>query len=163
MCYSKAQQPRTLVPGPVNCGFNRLFAWLWSRDQLSVITETVHFWFVSTSWNSISKLGYLSIFSRISQTLRLQRPPKVRSICIRKTTFATQSCLHGFPSLWILKFLNLSLTHLRAQIACYELKGDLSLVMLKKIFHDSFKNFEITRICMGNHASVTGWQKLFFL
>ena len=58
--------------------------------------------------------------------------------------------------------LNLSLTHLRAQIACYELKGDLSPVMLKEIFHDSFENFEITRICMENHASVTGWQKLFF-
>ena len=57
--------------------------------------------------------------------------------------------------------LNLSLTHLRAQIACYELKGDLSPVMLKEIFHDSFENFEITRICMENHASVTGWQKLF--
>ena len=35
-------------------------------------------------------------------------------------------------------------------------------VMLKEIFHDSFENFEITRICMENHASVTGWQKLFF-
>ena len=57
---------------------------------------------------------------------------------------------------------NLSLTHLRAQIVCYELKGDLSPVMLKEIFHDSFENFEITRICMENHASVTGWQKLFF-
>ena len=57
--------------------------------------------------------------------------------------------------------LNLSLTHLRAQIACYELKGDLSPVMLKEIFHDSFENFEITRICIENHASVTGWQKLF--
>ena len=34
--------------------------------------------------------------------------------------------------------------------------------MLKEIFHDSFENFEITRICMENHASVTGWQKLFF-
>ena len=33
--------------------------------------------------------------------------------------------------------------------------------MLKEIFHDSFENFEITRICMENHASVTGWQKLF--
>ena len=33
--------------------------------------------------------------------------------------------------------------------------------MLKEIFHDSFENFEITRICMENHASVThGWQKL---
>ena len=52
--------------------------------------------------------------------------------------------------------------HLRAPTACYELKGDLSPVMLKEIFHDSFENFEITRICMENHASVTGWQKLFF-
>ena len=34
--------------------------------------------------------------------------------------------------------------------------------MLKEIFHDSFENFEITRICMENHASMTGWQKLFF-
>ena len=34
--------------------------------------------------------------------------------------------------------------------------------MLKEIFHDSFENFEITRICMENHASVTGWQKLLF-
>ena len=31
--------------------------------------------------------------------------------------------------------------------------------MLKEIFHD----FEVTRICMENHARVTGWQKLFFL
>ena len=30
--------------------------------------------------------------------------------------------------------LNLSLTHLRAQIACYELKGDLSPVILKEYF-----------------------------
>ena len=48
--------------------------------------------------------------------------------------------------------LNLSLTRLRAQIACYELKGDLSPVMLQEIFHDSLKN----------HSSVTGWQKLSF-
>ena len=58
--------------------------------------------------------------------------------------------------------LNLSLTNLRAQIACYELKGDLSPVMLKEIFHESFENFEITRICIENHASMTAWQKLFF-
>ena len=57
---------------------------------------------------------------------------------------------------------NLSLTHLMAQIVCYELKGDLSPVMLKEIFHDSFENFEITRICKENRASVTGWQKWFF-
>ena len=30
-----------------------------------------------------------------------------------------------------------------------------------EIFHDTFENFEITRICMENHTSVTGWQKLF--
>ena len=53
--------------------------------------------------------------------------------------------------------LNLSLTHLRAQIACYELRGDLSPKMLKEIFHNSFENFEITRICKENHTRVTGW------
>ena len=57
---------------------------------------------------------------------------------------------------------HLFLTHLRAQIVCFELKGDLSPVMLKDIFYDSFENFKITRICMENHASVTVWQKLFF-
>ena len=59
--------------------------------------------------------------------------------------------------------LNLSLTHLRTQIACYELKGDLRPVMLKEIFHDSLKISKFTRICMENHSSVTRWQKLFFL
>ena len=44
----------------------------------------------------------------------------------------------------------------------YELKGNLNPVMLKEIFHDSVENFEITRICMENHARVTGRQKLFF-
>ena len=29
--------------------------------------------------------------------------------------------------------------HLRAQSACYELKEDLSPVMFKEIFHDSWK------------------------
>ena len=33
--------------------------------------------------------------------------------------------------------------------------------MLKEIFDDSFENFEITRICMENQASVTGWQSSF--
>ena len=35
--------------------------------------------------------------------------------------------------------------------------------MLKEIFHESFENLKIIRICMENHASMTGWQKLFFL
>ena len=33
--------------------------------------------------------------------------------------------------------LNLSITHLRAQIACHEIKGDLSPVMLNEIFQNS--------------------------
>ena len=33
--------------------------------------------------------------------------------------------------------------------------------MLKEIFHESFENFETTRICVEHHVSVTGWQKLF--
>ena len=44
--------------------------------------------------------------------------------------------------------LNLSLTHVRAQIACYELKRDLSPVMLDEIFPESFENFETMGICM---------------
>ena len=58
--------------------------------------------------------------------------------------------------------LNISLTHLRAQIVCYELKEDFRSVMLKEIFHDSLKILKFTRICVENHSSVTGWQKLFF-
>ena len=84
---------------------------------------------------------------------------------MRETTFATQSVTLARFSIQILVnskifklSLNLSLTHIRAQIACHELKEELSPVMLKEIFHDS-ENFEITRICMENHASVTGWQK----
>ena len=55
---------------------------------------------------------------------------------MRKTTIATQSCLNVFPykSLLSLKLLNCRLTHLMAQIVCYELKGNLSPVMLKEIF-----------------------------
>ena len=49
------------------------------------------------------------------------------------------------------------LTHLRAQIACYELEGDLSAVMLKEIFHDRFEKFKIFKGLYGNNASVTGW------
>ena len=53
--------------------------------------------------------------------------------------------------------------HLRAQSACYELKGDLSPIMLQEIFHDSLKNIlKITRICIENHSSVSVWQTWFF-
>ena len=43
--------------------------------------------------------------------------------------------------------LNLCLTHLRDQIAWYEFKGDLSPVMLKEVFHDSFENFKLVEAC----------------
>ena len=54
--------------------------------------------------------------------------------------------------------LNISFTHLRAQIA---FKGDLSSIMLKERFNNILKILEFTWICMENHTSVTGWQKLF--
>ena len=52
--------------------------------------------------------------------------------------------------------LNLSLAHLKAQIACYELKGDLSPVMLKEYSLTVLKISKFTRICMENHTSMTG-------
>ena len=74
---------------------------------------------------------------------------------------------HTNPCIKILIFLkelllNPSLAYLTAQIACYELKGDLSPVMLKEIFQDSFENLEITRIFMEKHAiasfEIYGWK-----
>ena len=43
----------------------------------------------------------------------------------------------------------------------YELKGGLSPLILKERFNDSLKIVEFLKICMENHASVTGWQKFF--
>ena len=43
--------------------------------------------------------------------------------------------------------LNLSFTHLRAQIACYELNGDLSPVMLKEI--SFMKVLKISKLLQG--------------
>ena len=57
---------------------------------------------------------------------------KVSRICMSKTTVATKPRLSGllFGNSAIFKLsLSLSLTHLRAQSACYELKGDLSPVI----------------------------------
>ena len=60
-------------------------------------------------------------------------------------------------SSYVLKFsftetLNLSLTHLRAQSVCHELKGDLSPVMLfNEMFHDSLKISTFSRICLEHH------------
>ena len=44
--------------------------------------------------------------------------------------------------------------HLRAQIARFELKEDLSPIMLEEIFHESLKNLKFTRIFMDYHSSV---------
>ena len=41
-------------------------------------------------------------------------------------------------------------------MVCYELKGDLSPVMLKEIFHDIFENFEITSICIDQMLPTFG-------
>ena len=75
----------------------------------------------------------------------------------RKTTFATQSRLHGFQYKKCFKLtLSLSLTPLRARMVCYELKGDLNPVMLKEIFQDSFENFEIKSICIDQMLPTFG-------
>ena len=94
--------------------------------------------------------------AKIGPDLRL---PKIRRICMRKTILATHT---RFPYTVLVNFeifklsLNLSLTHLRVQIACYKLKGDLGSVMLKKTLYDSLKISKFTRICMENYSSVTG-------
>ena len=59
--------------------------------------------------------------------------------------------------------LNLSLKLLRVQSGCYELKGDLSPIVLKEIFHNSLKISKFTRICMENLSNMTRWQKLFLV
>ena len=93
---------------------------------------------------------------------------KVRRICVRKTLIATQLVMLEWFSVQLLVnseflklLLNLSLTHLRAQSACYELKGNLSPVMLNEKFNNSLKISKFTRICMVNNSSMTRGQKLF--
>ena len=48
-----------------------------------------------------------------------------------------------------------------AQIACYELKRDLSPVMLKEIFLDSLKILKFTTICMETIQAWLGGQSCF--
>ena len=59
--------------------------------------------------------------------------------------------------------LNLSFTHLRAQITCYELKRDLSPIMLKEIFRHSFENFEIYKDLYGKPCKRDWVAKVVFL
>ena len=58
---------------------------------------------------------------------------------------------------------NLFLMHLRAQIVYYELKVDLSPVMLKEIFHDSFENFENYKDLYGKPCKRDWMAKAVFL
>ena len=53
--------------------------------------------------------------------------------------------------------------HLRAQIACYELKGDLIPVLLKELFHESFENFEIYKDLYGKPCKHDWMAKIVFL
>ena len=94
---------------------------------------------------------------------------------MRKTNSSlqlTQSHLSGFlycltPCKFHIFKLSLSLSRLlvRAQTAFYELKGGLSLVMLKEIFHVSLKKSKFSsRICMETiQAWSIGWQKIHTL
>ena len=70
---------------------------------------------------------------------------------MRKTTLVAQSIQLLVNSEIFKLSLNLSLTHLRAQSVCYELKGDLSPVMLNEMFHDGLKISTFTRICLEHH------------
>ena len=47
----------------------------------------------------------------------------------------------------------------RALNLCLE---PINIICVKERVNNSLKVLEFTRICIGNHASVTGWQKLFF-
>ena len=69
--------------------------------------------FVSRNWKSILRLSNLWIFSRISQKERLQRPPKIRRICMRKTTH----CFPSLPSPFIPIILSVWRTRAREKVA----------------------------------------------
>ena len=53
------------------------------------------------------------------------------------------------------------LKHHRAQISFYFIKAIRVLKCVKERFNEGLKILEFTRICMENHASVTGWQNYF--
>ena len=60
--------------------------------------------------------------------------------------------------------LNFKLS-LNLSLSIMELKSPLkaigALKCVKERFNDSLKFLEFRRICMENHANVTGWQNLF--
>ena len=88
---------------------------------------------------------------------------------MRKTTLSPQSLLPEWFSIKLLVnsdifklSLNLSFTHLRALSSCYELRGGLSPVILKEIFHDSLKISKFSKICIENHSRADWVAKVVF-
>ena len=127
---------------------------------------------------SAAKNAKFSVFKTSKMAVAVQNTPRPsarpENYCESKQTYSSYSFDKAFHSSefkaklfftrnWVGGFYWDS--PLRAQIACCQFKwdseGDLSPVMLKEIFHDSLKLSNFTKICMENHSSVTGWQKLF--
>ena len=78
-------------------------------------------------------------FSEQSANFRFGRKSsEMRRICCSNRPFAIGDQLSVNTETVKLN-VNPFLTHIRAQSACYELKGDLSPVMLNEIFHNSLK------------------------
>ena len=86
------------------CGCRHVYGFTGRRHGRSRYLETTSAHSRTISWTGKQKEGKYGreIFSASRRTFklgpRLQRPPKVRSICcMRKTTIAFQSRLHGRP------------------------------------------------------------------
>ena len=76
------------------CSFYDLITWstFGKHENSSLLKNSVNI-----TWKSILKLGNLRIFSLILNSKVAIATAAERSICRWKTTFATQSSLHGFP------------------------------------------------------------------
>ena len=88
--------------------------------------------------------GVKFLYTTLSKT---PRPPWIGPLYEKNNSShqlpSSHACMvfHTNPCSKLFKpSFSLSLTHLRTQIACYELKEDLSLVMHKEIFHGRFEN-----------------------
>ena len=119
----------------------------------------------SNDWSDRNSLDMnrLERRDRLSHRKVLIEATKTIRTSIWKPRFILQS--FAFTNLWQLNSiqfqellvnsevfklsLNLSLAHLRAQRACYELKGDLNPVILNEIFLDSLKISKIYKDLCG--------------
>ena len=92
------------IPVPIG-SLHDLITWLTfgKRENSSLLKN-----FVSTNGKSILKIGNLRIFSRISQKWRLQRPPKVGSICCMRFCHPVTLAWFSIQILVISKFSKLS-------------------------------------------------------